>query len=259
MYLPDMTKLINDVQRSKINPDDRMIVCSAVQDYFKKMHEIGALKGDYVAPVDKVVDKPVKKHLSQMNKAELLEEAKIVISARNTIMQHLVCEQKRKYRFFTIESPFENTCNHCKGAGEIYKFIKKTVDVNCHICGKKGIIKDDCPTCKGSGRFIKKWKTGGGVNLECKRCKGQKKIQVKCVNCLGEGTVKKAVLTHTLKSTTSCKKCNQLGYLPNKLTSKPKAKRPHKKAKRPSSKKVPFTPIMSQSLADKIKRDIEAQ
>ena len=190
---------------------------------------------------------------------ELLEEAKIVISARNTIMQHLVCEQKRKYRFFTIESPFENTCNHCKGAGEIYKFIKKTVDVNCHICGKKGIIKDDCPTCKGSGRFNKKWQTGGGVNVECKRCKGQKKIQVKCVNCLGEGTVKKAVLTHTLKSTTSCKKCNQLGYLPNKLTSKPKAKRPHKKAKRPSSKKVPFTPIMSQSLADKIKRDIEAQ
>lgn len=190
---------------------------------------------------------------------ELPDEIEAVILAKNIVMRQLVCGQKEKYRFFTIESPFENTCGHCKGAGEIYKFIKKTVDVNCHICGKKGVIKEPCPTCKGSGRFVKKWKAGGGVNLECKRCKGQKKIEVKCQNCLGEGTVKKAVLTHTLKSTTPCKKCKQLGFVPKKSAPKPKAKPPQKKVKKSPPKKVPFTPIMSQSLADKIKRDIEAQ
>lgn len=194
---------------------------------------------------------------------EAPDEIETAKDARNCVMQHLICEQKEKYRFFTIESPFESTCSNCKGSGEIYKFIKKTVQVNCHICGKTGVIKgkDDCPTCKGTGRFIKKWKVGGGVNLVCKRCKGKKKIEseTKCQKCLGEGTLKKEVLTHTLKSTTPCKKCKQLGFIEPKLTPKPKAKKPFKKAKSPSSKKVPFTPIMSQSLADKIKRDIEAQ
>ena len=180
------------------------------------------------------------------------DEIPTIILAKNSLLRNLVSNQKKKYRFFTIESPFEKTCNKCKGAGEIYKFIKKTVDVNCHICGKKGTLKQDCPTCKGTGRFIKRWKAGGGVNLECKKCKGTKKVESKCARCLGKGTIPKPVLTHVLKSTTPCKKCNQLGYLTQ--SAPPKKKITHKKKKK--AKRTPFTPVMDQSLADKIKAGI---
>jgi hypothetical protein len=192
---------------------------------------------------------------------ELFEEIETVKEARNLVCQTLVCKQKEKYRFFTIESPFEHTCPVCNGPGELYKFIKKTVQVNCHMCGKTGIIKHDCPTCKGTGRFIKKWKTGGGVNVECRRCEGKKKIEVKCEKCLGNGTLKKEVLTHTLKSTTPCKKCDQLGYIEPKPAPKfkPKAMKPKKQVDLPTPKKVQFSPLMSQSLADKIKKQIAAQ
>jgi len=180
------------------------------------------------------------------------EQIPDIILAKNSLLRNLVSTQKKKYRFFTIESPFQHTCPKCKGAGEIFKFFKKTVDVNCHICGKKGTIKNDCPTCKGTGRFIKRWKTGGGVNLECKKCKGKKKVDTKCVKCLGKGVIPKPVLTHTLKSTTPCKKCNQLGYITHSAPPPKKKKKPFKK----KAKKAPFKPLMDQSLADKIKAGI---
>lgn len=184
---------------------------------------------------------------------EETDQVPSIILAKNSLLRNLVSFQKRKYRFFTIESPFENTCPKCRGAGEIYKFFQKTVDVNCHICGKSGNLKQDCPTCKGTGRFIKRWKAGGGVNLKCKKCHGGKKVEVKCEKCLGKGTIPKPVLTHNLKSTTPCKKCNQLGYLPKKLVAAPKKKKAFKKKK---VEKTPFQPMMDQTLADKIKAGI---
>lgn len=42
MYLPDMTVLINDVQRSVLKIEDRHVLCSAVQAYYKQMQAIGA-------------------------------------------------------------------------------------------------------------------------------------------------------------------------------------------------------------------------
>lgn len=168
-----------------------------------------------------------------------------VILARNSILRNMICEQKKKFRFFTIESPFENTCPHCKGTGEIYKFFEKTVEVNCHICSK-GTIKKNCPICKGSGRYIKRWKAGGGVNLICKKCQGQKQIEVKCTNCMGNGKIKKPVLTHELKSTTPCKRCKQLGYLPKKKALPPKKKKE-------ISKPTPFQPLLTKQLADQIR------
>jgi len=73
MYLPDITKLINDVQRSKIADDDRIVVCSAVQFYYKNMYEIGATNGK---PVKVKQDNIVKKKpVHMMNRDELAKEA----------------------------------------------------------------------------------------------------------------------------------------------------------------------------------------
>ena len=174
------------------------------------------------------------------------------IEARNTIMRHLIIEQKKKFRFFEIESPFESTCPKCRGAGEIFKFFKKTVKVNCHICGGSAKVIGKCPKCKGSGRYIRRWKGGGGVNLECKRCGGTGQIKISCLECKGNGQLKKVVLSDELKSTTPCKKCQRLGY----LTKNP----PNQKKKKKSKKKspTPFQPFPIQSrdgksLADVIK------
>jgi len=171
------------------------------------------------------------------------------IEAKNIIMRHLVTEQKKNYRFFDVESPFENTCPKCKGSGEIYKFFKKSVKVNCHICGGSSKIIDSCPKCKGSGRYIKRWKTGGGVDLECKKCEGEGKTKVSCQECKGKGQLKKAVLSDQLKSTTPCKKCHQLGFVSHK---------PHKPKKKKSKIRRPFQPFPvkardGKSLADLIK------
>ena len=179
-----------------------------------------------------------------------------ILLAKNSLLRHLVCLQKKQFRFFTIKSPFENTCPKCSGAGEIYKFFEKVVDVNCHICGKKGTLKTDCPTCKGTGRFVKRWKGGGGVNLKCSKCKGTKKVEVKCIKCKGEGILKKPVLTHDLKSTTPCKKCKQLGYLLEQPKPQKKKKKFRHQKKVVKKTPTPFQPIMDQTLADKIKRGL---
>lgn len=178
------------------------------------------------------------------------------IEAKNTIMRHLVMEQKKKFRFFEIESPFENTCRYCKGSGEIFKFFKKTVKVNCHICGGSAKVIGNCPKCKGSGRYIRRWKTGGGVNLECKKCEGTGKLKINCLECKGQGQLKKAVLSDELKSTTPCKKCQQLGFV-TKTSSKPRKKKSKKKKKKsygkPAFKPFPLKSRDGKNLADVIK------
>ena len=173
-----------------------------------------------------------------------------VIQAKNIIMRNLVSEQKKKFRFFEIESPFEKTCPKCKGSGEIFKFFRKTVKVNCHICGGSSEIIDRCPKCKGTGRFVKRWKPGGGVNVQCIKCKGKGKTKVKCKECEGKGKLKKPVLSNELKSTTPCKRCRQLGFI-TKPTPKTKKKKPKKQ-----TNIIPFNPIAGKdgkTLADIIK------
>ena len=173
-----------------------------------------------------------------------------VLEAKNALMRTLVTDQKKKFRFFEIESPFENTCRKCKGSGEIFKFFKKTVNVNCHICGGASKVEESCPVCKGTGRFIRRWKTGGGVNLECKKCQGKGKHKVNCKECLGKGKIKKAVLSDELKSTTPCKRCRQLGFIikSKKSKSKPAISR-YKKDR-------PFQPFPIKSKDGKMLSDV---
>jgi len=176
-----------------------------------------------------------------------------LIMARNILLQDSVSRQIKEHRYFEIVAPFENWCIVCKGAGEIYKFIKKTVEVNCHICGGKGEIKTEikgkCQKCKGTGRYIQRWKEGGGIDVTCKFCEKGIKTEIKtekCDNCLGEGKIEKFVLSSEIKSTTPCKRCHQKGF----IESKPK---PPKR----NFTSVPLNPVITKSLASKIKEHFD--
>jgi len=167
-----------------------------------------------------------------------------LVLAKHTVVRHLVSEQMRTKRFFSITSPFENSCISCRGTGEIYKFDNKTVDVNCHVCAGSGHTEEttECDKCDGTGRFIKRWSGGGGMNIQCTKCKGTGKQPVKCSNCLGRGKIKKVVRLHTLKSTTPCRHCKELGFVvPNPIKAAPRPKRQTPKI---------ATPVLSIELAN---------
>jgi hypothetical protein len=176
-----------------------------------------------------------------------------VLGAKNSLMRHLITEQKKRFRFFEIESPFDNTCSKCQGSGELYKFFKKSVKVNCHICGGSSNLEDNCPICKGNGRYIRRWKQGGGVNLECKRCQGKGKVKVSCRECKGKGQLKKAVLSDELKSTTPCKNCRQLGFIV-KDSQKSKKQKHFRKEPRQIFQPFPVKSRDGKTLADLIKK-----
>lgn len=114
-------------------------------------------------------------------------EVENLILAKHTLLRHIVCQEMKEQRYFSIVSPFEKSCILCRGAGEIYKFDKHLVDVNCPVCAGKKEVDN-----------------------------------AKCSRCIGTGKIKRAFLTHTMKSTTPCKQCNELGFIiPKSFTKKP--------------------------------------
>ncbi len=180
-----------------------------------------------------------------------LEDIGPFLEAKTELIRHVVSSQMKAQRYFEIVSPFKNSCVACRGAGEIFKFNEKTVKVNCHICaGKKGIIIK-CKSCKGTGRFKKRWKSGGGVDVTCKICNGKGRRFVKCVECEGKGYKLKPVKHYTLKSTTPCKHCNELGFTKNK--SKKKVPKPFKAPKSAVHFRKPDNPVLTSNLAEQIK------
>lgn len=140
-------------------------------------------------------------------------DRKELILAKNHLLQMLVSQQMEKQRYFEITSPFLHSCISCRGTGEIYKFMRKPVKVNCHICAAKKKVTVKCRKCDGSGRYVERWPEGGGINVECMTCKGKGKVRVKCSHCFGKGKIKKIVPDHHIKSTTPCKHCNELGFI----------------------------------------------
>lgn len=182
-----------------------------------------------------------------------LDTINIEIAAKNALMQHLVSMQMKAQRYFDITAPFENSCIACRGTGEIYKFKRKTVKVNCHICAGKRKVKVKCPTCEGSGKYLENWEEGGGLKIDCNRCNGKKEVFAKCEECNGKGKKKKMVHDHELKSTTPCKHCHQVGFTENKPSIKKKKKeRPGRQQKAPSN------PVLSADLALKIKESFQS-
>jgi len=170
-----------------------------------------------------------------------IKHSKFLLIAKNLTDQ--ITETKR----FEIKSPFENTCPSCHGTGLLFKFVRKIVEVNCHICAGKGKvrIREACSKCKGTGRFIKRWKTGGGINVSCRFCDGgSNPIWVKCSECLGKGKKKKLVLDSKIISSTPCKRCKQKGFLPPPKPIKQK----------PKDYKLPISnPVIPYNIGMKIK------
>jgi len=155
------------------------------------------------------------------DKSQLIEE-------KNFLLKNLIEMQMKKRHFFKINSPFKNTCKVCNGTGEIYKFNKKMIEVKCPECDGEGSKEIKCPQCKGVGRFVKRWKSGGGINVECKHCHGTKVIKVKCIDCHSTGKIKKLVPDHKIKDTTPCSKCKGIGFI-----TKPKKKKVYNAPKNP--------------------------
>ncbi len=150
-----------------------------------------------------------------------------LIKEKNFLLKNLIKKQMKKRHFFKISSPFKNTCKVCNGTGEIYKFNKKLVEVKCPDCEGKGTKEIKCSHCNGAGRFIKRWKNGGGINVECKYCKGAKTIKAKCVKCQTTGKVKKLVSDYTIKETTPCSKCKSIGFISISTRKKEKIYKPN--------------------------------
>lgn len=43
-------------------------------------------------------------------------------------------------------------CFRCRGVEHYQKDCKKTSTIACHSCGREGVIRRDCPNCKGNGK-----------------------------------------------------------------------------------------------------------
>jgi len=173
-----------------------------------------------------------------------------LIRSKNILLRNLVIKQVNEVGHFTIDKspPFENTCTHCNGVGERYKFVRKSKRVKCMKC-QNGKIIETCPTCKGTGRFVTKDDEENvplTINVVCKTCEGKKieegsektQIEYVCRICHGRTTVKTFAIIGVLRSTTPCEQCKGLGFLP------------------PKKKRVPDNPVLDENLGNKIKEEL---
>lgn len=149
------------------------------------------------------------------------EKKKDLIFSKNILLRKIVTNQIKTIGQFKIESPFENTCTKCRGAGEVYKFLRKSKKVKCMKC-TDGYIIMECSSCDGSGRYVKEIDEGDGplhINVECRTCKGKNidgksektQVKFKCPTCRGRKQVKKFAIVEEIKSTTPCRFCAGTG------------------------------------------------
>lgn len=103
-----------------------------------------------------------------------------ITNAKNVLMRRIISSQIRNHKRFTISTPFDNTCNQCKGAGETYKFFRR-------------LQKIDCMKCKGKPN-----------NPKCRTCRGTRKVTYEAI-------------TDKILDTTPCIRCRGNGFLPSKV------------------------------------------
>jgi hypothetical protein len=76
MRVPDITKIINGIQRSNtIDKEDKGIVCSAVQHYWNYLASIGATKKGINVQYTDNTDNILNKYLDKMTRDDLIEIA----------------------------------------------------------------------------------------------------------------------------------------------------------------------------------------
>ncbi len=135
-----------------------------------------------------------------------------LIEPKNVLVRLAIMREIEKNHFFSVKPEFAGTtCKACRGTGELYRFERKTIEVVCKTCGSdEGILKIDCPDCKGTGTFIRK----DGKGTKCHRCKGDKKVIITCPTCHGHGKTKTQKIQPKILATTPCNRCKEVGFFP---------------------------------------------
>jgi hypothetical protein len=141
--------------------------------------------------------------------------------AKNIILRHLIENQVEENGRFDMEGviPFEDACTSCHGTGELYKFFRRVVTLDCKFCEGEGEVTLECRACGGSGRYIREY---GDLKIDvaCKKCDKDPEtgdplgvVTYKCRRCRGKGTFRKTVIDSKIKSTTHCKVCKGRGFI----------------------------------------------
>lgn len=142
-----------------------------------------------------------------------------LVEAKNTLLRSSVRDQVTRKGHFSIQIPFDNPCNKCKGTGELYKLLRfKEKSEPCQRCEGAGWFWKPCK-CNGSGRYTRQDREHNDlhINTEC-RClkykdewpKGRENlIKIKCRDCRAHMSKRKFV---GLESTTKCPACKGFGF-----------------------------------------------
>lgn len=159
---------------------------------------------------------------SMVRQGYIPEEASSIqdlVEAKNTLLRSSVRDQVTRKGHFSIQIPFDNPCNKCKGTGELYKLLRfKEKSEPCLRCEGAGWFWKPCK-CNGTGRYTRQDREHNDlhINTEC-RClkykdewpKGRENlIKIKCRDCRAHMSKRKFV---GLESTTKCPACKGFGF-----------------------------------------------
>ena len=155
-----------------------------------------------------------KEDLEGLDKNEILTKKE---ERNEIVLQQIIDQVAENKRFELPEKPFgEDTCSKCNGIGQKILFVRELSVRTCLKCedGKRVI---PCTRCQ-NGRYIRE-RGDLRINVECKFCHGTKEREVKCRTCRGTTQLRKMVITPSIKSTTPCKQCRELGFIDEQLFS----------------------------------------
>ena len=153
-------------------------------------------------------------------------------------------------RFFRITPNIADKCASCSGTGKIFLFEREEIVEDCRTCKGSGNLIIACKTCGGEGKFHHDLTADAApedaevlTSVDCMDCKGTGKHKIECMTCLdssgkGSGKKRKSMKKAKVQSADRCKACRGYGF----TTPEPK-----------SIPKKRFNPVMSETLADKIK------
>ena len=137
------------------------------------------------------------------------KERQELIDSKNNFLREEINDQL-KGGIFHVEIPFTYACPQCNGYGERYQF-REPIEIRCDQC-TNGHKKISCPTCKGTGKFVKKM-SGLTIRVNCKTCDGIGEIEKKCISCNGTGKIKRMISAKRIIRHQTCDLCDGSGII----------------------------------------------